>query len=860
MPAAAPAAENSFARSGSQEDNEHKPKIKNCKEAKDPEVEESSPKGTQVMQVIAEDLDGPHIPAGQITYSIVSRHKKFTIDKKTGWLSTNAMFNRDEPEREKTVYVTVKATDNGRPQLEDVCTLKVNIKDINDNSPVFDRSNYNVPVAQDTQVGTTIMQISATDVDEGVNQQINYELEALSVKSDIDYFQYNHETGVVQLKQRIDKPTGHNFLLLATASDGGNPRRSSEIKITLEVTESNNKLPTFVDGPGSIRLKEGYNDYSTPIAEYVAKSNVDGDDRVFFQLVNGRTEKTNKDQTFRAVQSTRDPSTVAIYLAKPLSYEKVNEYMLTLQVRNTPDLVAEAQLRIMLEDENNLAPIFINVESGSVLENESEGTIVMQVSADDKDGTYPNNKVTYSISKNNPKDIRDKFTINSDTGVVRTKQMFDREEQAVYAVTIDAEDGAPSSLLKNGQPNKTPNNFRIVIADKNDNPPYFPQQQYRADAPEDQDVLSKVIEVTAEDLDKEASVTTYQIIDGNIGDKFMIEEQTGFIRVKQPLDYEERKEYNLVVSAWDGTYGNRTNVKITILNVNDLKPVFSQKKYQIRQVEETLPPYPIMQVTAYDPDIGDRSKDQNITYYLDPGSQLAPYFSINKHTGDLRIVKKLDRDKPYGYPTREMFIYAKDEGGGPNGIESYVPFQIDLMDINDNAPFLNMPDGLVWPEGARPGRVGQLVADDYDAPENGPPYTFEIDPEKAPQDIKSWFDIEKLADGSYVLVAREIFDREKKKQFSIPVRICDHEEMCATSDLKLIIGDINDNPMAPGTSEIFVYNYEGLAPDTEIGRVYVQDPDDWDLPDKTFRFEEGWKWEKYFALNTDTGTLHIHCN
>ena len=58
------------------------------------------------------------------------------------------MFNRDEPEREKLVHVTVKASDDGKPPLEDVCNIAVKIKDINDNPPIFDRANYDVPVAQ----------------------------------------------------------------------------------------------------------------------------------------------------------------------------------------------------------------------------------------------------------------------------------------------------------------------------------------------------------------------------------------------------------------------------------------------------------------------------------------------------------------------------------------------------------------------------------------------------------------------------------------------------------------------------------------------------------------------------------------
>lgn len=49
------------------------------------------------------------------------------------------MFDRDEPPREKEVYLTVRATDNGKPHLDDVCTIKVTIQDENDNSPVFDK-------------------------------------------------------------------------------------------------------------------------------------------------------------------------------------------------------------------------------------------------------------------------------------------------------------------------------------------------------------------------------------------------------------------------------------------------------------------------------------------------------------------------------------------------------------------------------------------------------------------------------------------------------------------------------------------------------------------------------------------------
>lgn len=49
------------------------------------------------------------------------------------------IFDHDEPSREKEAYITVRASDNGQPQLDDACTIKIIIEDINDNQPVFDK-------------------------------------------------------------------------------------------------------------------------------------------------------------------------------------------------------------------------------------------------------------------------------------------------------------------------------------------------------------------------------------------------------------------------------------------------------------------------------------------------------------------------------------------------------------------------------------------------------------------------------------------------------------------------------------------------------------------------------------------------
>ena len=90
--------------------------------------------------------------------------------------------------------------------------------------------------------------------------------------------------------------------------------------------------------------------------------------------------------------------------------------------------------------------------------------------------------------------------------------------------------------------------------------------------------------------------------------------------------------------------------------------------------------------------------------------------------------------------------------------------------------------------------------------------------------------------------------------------MADNQGLSAVSYLKLVIKDKNDNPMSAGASEIFVYNYEGLAPSTPIGRVYVTDPDDWDLPDKTFYFKDPSLWVIFLLQHLELVQFLIKLN
>ncbi|XP_034179895.1 DE-cadherin [Osmia lignaria lignaria] len=826
------------------ENHNHKPVFSNCSNY-GPVVKEEEPAGTVVIQVHAEDRDHPD-DGGTITYSFVTapgEKLKFEINNRTGLIRTTQMLDRDEPAREKEAYLTVLATDNGRPQLDDVCTFKVTIEDVNDNSPVFDKVAYTESVPQDLPLGREVMRVSATDIDDGNNSVVYYSLSPKRAEDGV-YFRIDRNTGVIFLNKTIDRNPDYKFSMTATAEDqGGESQKSSVIDLDIRVVESHKKAPAFLPRPSEpIRLQENFSDFDASLVRLRAVSNSGDNSGVLFELVPGRTEQTNKGNTFR-LESTKDVADIK--LARRLDYESNTVYTLIVRVQNKYQLAAETVVDIEVLDVNDNIPVFREMKKGSVLENEPAGVPVMQVRAIDADGTSAHNQVTYELDN-----FRDLFAIDKYTGNITTLTTFDREQEDTYNVKVIAVDNSPSALFKTGEHNKGQQVFRIEIADKNDNAPHFTQAVYTANSIlENANINAPVTEVKALDSDT-ASPVTYSIIYGNTDDSFYIEDTTGKIRVKKPLDYEKITEYNLTVRAFDGVYNDTAQVKIFIENVNDNPPVFEDFNKNPTIKEETLVEGCITTVVAYDPDIKDRNADQHIAYFIVKEDQ-QPLIGIDK-SGCMTLKKPLDRDAPYGYSMWTVIVMARDEDGSPTALRELVMVNITLIDINDNAPFLDMPYPVVWGENKLPGKITELKARDWDSDENGPPFHFQIDENTADESI-----LDKFAIRDADLFARVKFDREERKSYDIAIAITDSGQppMTGTSTLTVIIGDENDNPMSEGSSSIFVYNYKGEAPDTEIGRVYVNDADDWDLPDKHFAWAsvtpEG------FRLNKETGMITL---
>ncbi|XP_070067864.1 neural-cadherin isoform X5 [Drosophila takahashii] len=845
--------------------NDNKPVFKDCSTYY-PKVEEGAPNGSPVIKVVATDEDkGVN---GQVKYSIVQQPNqkgtKFTVDEETGEVSTNKVFDR-EGDDGKFVSVTVKATDQGDPSLEGVCSFTVEITDVNDNPPLFDRQKYVENVKQDASIGTNILRVSASDEDADNNGAIVYSLTAPFNPNDLEYFEIQAESGWIVLKKPLDRET---YKLEAMAQDKGYPPLSRTVEVQIDVVDRANNPPVWdhtVYGP--IYVKENM-PVGGKVVSIKASSGIEGNPTVFYRLMPGSTAQTNKFHTFYLQQRPDNGDTWAdIKVNHPLDYESIKEYNLTIRVENNgaQQLASEATVYIMLEDVNDEIPLFTEREQETVLEGEPIGTKVTQVNAIDKDGTFPNNQVYYYIVDSPRNEGKEFFEINLQSGEIFTKTVFDREKKGAYALEVEARDGAPSARPNSNGPNSVTKFIRIGIADKNDNPPYFDKSLYEAEVDENEDIQHTVLTVTAKDHD-ESSRIRYEITSGNIGGAFAVKNMTGAIYVAGALDYETRRRYELKLVASDSLNENQTTIVINVRDVNDLPPQFPHTSYE-RTLDEgmTDTPFTIMQVTATD---GDKDRPQNIVYFLtgqgiDPDNPANSKFDINRTTGEIFVLKPLDRDQPNGRPQWRFTVFAQDEGG--EGLVGYADVQVNLKDINDNAPIF--PQGVYFGNVTENGTAGMVVmtmtAVDYDDPNEGSNarLVYSIEKNVIEEETGSpIFEIE--PDTGVIKTAVCCLDRERTPDYSIQVVAMDGGGLKGTGTASIRVKDINDMPPQFTKDEWFteVDETDGTAlPEMPILTVTVHDEDETNKFQYKVIDNSGYGADKFTMVrnNDGTGSLKI---
>ncbi|KAL3972994.1 transcription termination factor, mitochondrial [Sarotherodon galilaeus] len=368
------------------------------------------------------------------------------------------------------------------------------------------------------------------------------------------------------------------------------------------------------------------------------------------------------------------------------------------------------------------------------------------------------------------------------------QKTLDREKENAHKLILTAIDG--------GNPPRTGTlNVTVTVLDSNDNHPTFNQELYSVTIPENVDRDTSVTTVKATDLDEGVNGKIEYFFGGELNtklyDTFSLDKDTGEIRVKGGIDFENMEVYKLDVHATDkGQPPMSTNCRVIIkvLDVNDNKPEIEVTSLSKMVSEDSKPGTVVALISITDQDAGLNGKvicslSDNVPFDLKPSFQDNMYSLVIKH--------KLDRESVSHY---DVTITATDCGVPPLSTSRTLSF--DVSDVNDNAPqFAQNPVELYLVENNEPGKpIFSVSASDKDLNENAA-LTYRIIREESSQQKNAVF-LNINSDNGQI-IALKSFDFETLKTFQFQVAASDSGTPSLSNNVTVNVFILDQNDNAP---------------------------------------------------------------
>uniref|UniRef100_A0A803SRL7 Cadherin-23 n=1 Tax=Anolis carolinensis TaxID=28377 RepID=A0A803SRL7_ANOCA len=752
------------------------------------EVLENSPPGTRITvlngPILA--LDNDQGVNAVVTYQLLGAAVDlFSINNETGAIvvKPGQMIDREVFSNPVLEFLLV-AMDVGK--FNSTATLTVAILDDNDNQPAFHPAVLTARLLENSPPGISVLRVTATDMDSGLNQQLNYRIESGAQ----DKFLINANTGVISVANTtIDREEKDNYRLTVVAVDRGTPPLSGTATVNILIDDINDSQPEFVNPIHTVSVPESAT-VGTLIAEVTAIDR-DLNPRLEYYLI----EILAKDDTDALVPDQQgafavDFRTGAVKVKSTLNRELVATYEVTISVYdNASDVVdrsvsvPNAKLTVNVLDVNDNAPRFrpfgATYFTERILEGATPGTTLISVSAIDPDKGV-NGQITYEILNLSPEGYLQLEDISA--GKVVSNRTVDYEEVQWLNFTVRASDnGTPRKLAE--MP------VYLEIVDINDNNPIFSQPSYQKPVFEDVPLGTIILRVRATDADSgRFAQIQYSLGDGE--GKFGINPNTGDIYILSALDREKKDHYTLTAVARDNPGDissnrreNSVQVLITVLDINDCRPQFAKKQYSTSVYENEPAGTSVITMSATDHDEGDNGV---VTYNMEgPGVEA---FKIHKDSGLITTRRRLQ-----SYERFNLTVVATDKGRPP--LWGTTMLQVDVIDINDNRPmFIRPPNGTILhikEEIPLRSNVYEVYATDKDEGLNGAvQYTLL----KTGAGNKDWEHFTIDPNSGLIQTAMRL-DREKQAVYSLIIVACDqgqppYETM---QPLQVALEDIDDN-------------------------------------------------------------------
>ncbi|XP_042158779.1 protocadherin alpha-3-like [Oncorhynchus tshawytscha] len=409
------------------------------------------------------------------------------------------------------------------------------------------------------------------------------------------------------------------------------------------------------------------------------------------------------------------------------------------------------------------------------------------------------------------------FQVNQNNGVLYVHKNIDREEVC---------DGDSACLIDLKMVVENPLEIHYVgveITDVNDNSPSFPEIAKGLDISESTNAGSHFQLPAARDLDSGINSIRLYKLSQNANFELEVrdrgDEKVPFLVLQKTLDREHKCEHRLLLTAIDGGNPPRStnlNLTVTVLDINDNRPVFSQEVYTVTLEENVSINTVVIQVKAIDLD---EAVNGDVEYSLgrDLNRKVYEVFNLDGVTGEIRVKGGVDFESTEVY---RLDVQASDKGQPPMTVSCRVI--IKITDVNDNQPDIEVTSlsNLVR-EDAKPGTVVYLISvTDKDSGINGKVLCSLSD--TVPFELKPSYQ-----DNMYSLVTKQRLDRELVSHYDITITAtdCGQPPLSTFKTLSVQISDVNDNSPEFFPKHIQLYLAENNAPGASIFSVSATDKD-----------------------------------
>ncbi|XP_040297519.1 protocadherin gamma-B1-like isoform X16 [Bufo bufo] len=541
------------------------------------EMSESTSPGRSFVLQKAEDLD---IGINSLRSYKLSANQYFALGEKIS--SDGSVFPElilEKPldrETQDKHDLMLTAYDGGYPVQTGTALINIIINDINDNSPVFTQDVYKMSVRENIPVNSTILQVIASDDDEGVNAKITYSI-STTVDNILLAFQIDSQSGDIRTKGNLDYEVRKYYEISVQAQDGGG--LAAHAKVLIEITDENDNAPEISIASSSNHIPEN-SDPGTMVALIKVHDRDSGENGEVQCLIKG-------DLPFELLSSTG--KFYKIVTKSTLDREKTSSYNITIQAsdKGSPEITSEKVIQLSISDVNDNAPVFDKrIYSVFVTENNLLGSSIFSIQAKDMD-SEDNSKITYSImTRRNEEDLLSSYiSMNPVTGVIYAQQSFDYEKHTEFNIQIIARDNGSPSL-------NSSTTLTIYIIDQNDNSPIILYPSPEVDrsvfemVPWTTEQGSLVSKVVAVDADSGHNAWLSYFLPSSEPSLFTIDQQTGEIRTSRVFQERDIMKHRISILVKDNGIPSRSaSVTINMVIADGFHQVLPELSSQSNKEE-----------------------------------------------------------------------------------------------------------------------------------------------------------------------------------------------------------------------------------------------------------------------------------